>query len=189
MPRRTYFFDASALFHKYARLKDTDSRRVYRRLTAVLADAAGTKGVSLQVPNICMAECAKAFAKLCFEEEAFGAGDKATAAYQSLRDALLRDVREDRIINSYELRRAHFHDIERIFQCDYDLPAPRKGGKRLSSHDALIISMATEYAERHHDGRAADVQIITCDRRIAEFSAGYAGEFASAACILDVDAS
>lgn len=185
MPSRTYFLDASALAHKYSGLKDTDSKRVRGRLAALFAlRASSPEKAALQIPNLCMAECAKTFAKFSLQEKLYGEGQSAVDAFRRLRDALLRDVSKDRIINSYELARRHFVDIEEIFILDHQMPVPRGMGDWLSSHDALIISMATEYAERHHDS-LDEVVIVTCDRRIAEFCARHRGEFASAACVLD----
>lgn len=131
-----------------------------------------------------MAECAKTFAKLALQKELYGEGDLAVNAFRSLRDALLKDVSKDRIINSYELKRRHFEDIEEIFIRDHRMANPRGMGDWLSSHDALIISMATEFAQKHHED-VGQVVIVTCDRRIAEFCAHHPGEFASAVCVLD----
>lgn len=113
------------------------------------------------MPNICMAECSKAFAKACFEEKLYGEKN-ALEAYRKLKDALLQDVTRDRIINSYELNRDHFKDIEEIFIADYKLPAPRGSSKHLSSHDALIIAMAS------HLGSRGQVTIVTADERIIQ---------------------
>lgn len=187
MPSRTYFLDASALVHKYSRLKTAESRRVQRRLADLFAlRARFPDRASLQIPNICMAECAKTFAKFALQEKVYGDGEKAVDAFRSLRDALLRDVSKERIINSYELARRHFEDIEEMFILDHQMPAPRGMGERLSSHDALIISMATDYATKHHES-LDQVVIVTCDRRIAEFCSGHRGEYASAVFALDRD--
>jgi hypothetical protein len=83
----------------------------------------------------------------------------------SLREALLKDVKSDRLIHSYELKRNHFIDIEDIFLRDHEMPSPRSG-KRLSSHDALILSMANEYRQAHP---ADKTRIVTDDRRIIDF--------------------
>lgn len=185
MPSRTYFLDASALVHKYSGLKDPVSKRVRGRLADLFALQAGSPGkAALQIPNICMAECAKAFAKFALQKKLYGEGESAVDAFRHLRDALLRDVSKDRIINSYELKRRHFEDIEEIFILDHRMPDPRGMGDWLSSHDALIISMATEFAKKHHDS-LDQVVIVTCDRRIAEFCARHNGEFAAAVCVLD----
>lgn len=187
MPSRTYFLDASALTYKYAAPNDTDSNRVKLRVNELFAVVAKSNGkLSLQVPNICMAECAKSFAKACFQFEQYGDGERAVTAYRRLRDVLLSDVSRERILHSYELKRIHFADIEEIFLDDHRMPPPRGLGDYLSSHDALIISMATEYGRRIH-GSARAVTIVTCDRRIAEFSARHAEEFAAAVCVLDRD--
>lgn len=187
MPSRTYFLDASALVHKYSGLNDAESKRIRGRLANLFAlSASSPKKAALQIPNICMAECAKTFAKLALQKELYGEGELAVHAFRRLRDALLRDVSKDRIINSYELKRHHFEDIEEIFVRDHRMPNPRGMGLWLSSHDALIISMATEFAQKNHNA-VGDVVIVTCDRRLAEFCAHHRGEFASAVCVLDRD--
>ena len=178
MSRRVFFLDASALVHYYA-FPDTASHStlIRARVKALFTAAAKSEGrIVLQVPNICMAECAGAFARLCFESGSFGSGERAQDNYRGMRDALLRDVQRDRLLNSYELKRAHFVDIEDIFLKDYELPPPRSGG-RLSSHDALIISMANEYRRAHP---ADAVAIVTEDRRIADFCRAYRRDFPGA---------
>ena len=139
----------------------------------VVAASRSSGRLVLQIPNICMAECAGAFAKLCFEDRAFGAEEFARDAYRRLRDALLNDVSRDRLIHSYELRRDHFIGIEDIFLKDYELPPPRQGS-RLSSHDALILSMANEYRLAHP---ADSVAIVTDDRRIVDFCRAIRDDF------------
>lgn len=123
-----------------------------------------------------MAGCSKAFAKLCFEDFIFGHGEKARTGYLKLRDGLLKDVSQDRIINSLELRRAHFLDIEDIFIKDYELEAPRGLARRLSSHDALIISMAAWMRTRW----GSNVFIVTADERINRFCAAFPGQYGRA---------
>lgn len=123
-----------------------------------------------------MAECSKAFAKLCLEDFIFGHGDKARSGYMRLRDSLLKDVSQDRIIHSLELKRAHFLDIEDIFIKDYELEPPRKQAQRLSSHDALIISMGAWI--RTHWGQS--VLIVTTDERIFRFCAAFSGQYCRA---------
>jgi predicted nucleic acid-binding protein len=174
VPRRSYFLDASALAFKYVRLDGSEPRRIHARLTELFSHSAND-GSDLQVPNICMAECAKAFARYCFEEHLYGGGVRAETAYRLLREALLKDVSRDRVLNSYELARPHFTDIEEIFSRDYDLPT-RGQMKRLSSHDALIISMAREFALSRRGGLTG-VLIVTCDKRIVEFCERYRGEY------------
>jgi hypothetical protein len=174
VPRRSYFLDASALVHKYVRLNGAEPRRISARLTELFSRSA-REGSDLQIPNVCMAECAKAFARYCFEENLYGRGADAADAYERLRDALLRDVSRDRVINSYELKRVHFDDIEEIFRQDYSLPT-RGQTKRLSAHDALIISMAREFARAHRAG-LPNVAIVTCDKRIVEFCGRYRDQY------------
>lgn len=178
MPRTVYFLDASALVHFYAPLRtDSQSRLIRARIKSLFTAEAESAGrLVLQIPNICMAECAGAFAKLCFETRTFRAVERAQDAYRLMRDSLLNDVERDRIIHSYELKRDHIIGIEEIFLRDYELPAPRRGS-RLSSHDALIIAMANEYRAAH---AGDEVAIVTDDARIVEFCRAFPGQFPSA---------
>lgn len=167
MPKRVFFLDASALVHRYVAPKeDASSKVIRRRINRLFTDAAEhPNSIVLQIPNICMAECAGAFARLCFEEGIYGSEEKSRSAFWSLREALLHDVKTSRLVHSYELKRVHFVDIEDIFIRDHELPAPRHE-KHLSSHDALILAMANEYRQAHPDDRT---KIVTDDRRIADF--------------------
>jgi predicted nucleic acid-binding protein len=173
--RSVLFLDASALVHYYAPLgTDRESLLIHNRIDRLFEDAMKSSGrLVLQIPNICMAECAGAFAKLCFEKRSFGSGDFARDTYRELRDALLNDVGRDRLIHSYELRRSHFAGIEDIFLQDYELPAPRQGN-RLSANDALILSMANEYRLAHP---ADSVAIVTEDRRIVDFCRAFRDDY------------
>ena len=145
----------------------------HRIKTLFTLAAESSSRIILQVPNICLAECAGAFAKFCFEGPTFDSGEIARDVYRELRDALLRDVTRDRVIHSYELNRAHFVGIEDIFIKDYELPPPRRGS-RLSSHDALILSMANEYRHAHPTDNVA---IVTDDRRIVDFCRAFRNDF------------
>ncbi|OGR92128.1 MAG: hypothetical protein A2V88_13730 [Elusimicrobia bacterium RBG_16_66_12] len=167
MPKRVFFLDTSTIVHRYVTPKeDACSKLIRRRIDRLFTDAAEhPNSIVLQIPNICMAECAGAFARLCFEERIYGSGEKAKLAFWSLREALLKDVKTSRLVHSYELKRLHFIDIEDIFVRDHELAAPR-GEKHLSSHDALILSMANEYRLAHSADRT---KIVTDDRRIADF--------------------
>lgn len=173
-----YFLDASALIHRYAALVRVPESRMIRHRIDDLFTAASRQPerIVLQLPSVCLAESARAFARLCFEDRAFGVGEAAEDAFRRLHVALLNDVRRDRVIHSYELRRVHFEGIEDIFRKDYLMPAPRQG-RRLGAHDALILSMAREYAHRHV---RADVRVVTNDRRISDFCRTNVADFPAA---------
>lgn len=178
MTSKVYFLDASALVHYYApfpaKAESWLIRRRVERLHA-LALLPSTR-VVLQLPNICLAECAGAFARLCFEAGAFGGEILAEDAFRRLWARLIEDVENTRVIHSYALRPVHFEGVDEIFRRDYTAPSPRKG-RRLSAHDALILSMAREYRERHPHQRVA---IVTNDRRISDFCRVNAADFPAA---------
>ncbi len=81
--------------------------------------------------------------------------------------ALLKDVTNDRIIHSFELKRDHFRDIEDIFNDDYSLRPPKRRAQMLSGNDALIISMAVWIAHNLGEGLKS-VTIITAESRMAD---------------------
>lgn len=178
MATSVYFLDASALVHYYApRLAVPESRLVRARITDLYTMAAGRPDrVALQIPNICMAECAGAFARLCFETGLFGKGERAEDAFRRLWERLLDDAERMRVIHSYGLKPAHFEGIDDIFRRDHAAPTPRQG-RRLSAHDALILSMAREYQDRHPGQRVA---VVTNDRRVSDFCRANAADFPAA---------
>lgn len=171
MPSHYFIFDTSALVFRYISPSNNDGSFIKQQVDSLfLAKAKDRKAIIFQLPNLCMAECSKVFAWACFEQDMYGVRKKeAVQAYGDLRDALLKDVTHDRIINSYEFDSDHVVDIEEIFMHDYfDLPKPNpsKKGKRLSSHDALIISIARAIAIEHAGG-LQNSTLITAEDRMA----------------------
>lgn len=66
MPRHYFIFDTSALVYKYLPSADAGGGRIKSRLAALFAAKAQHPHVlDFQIPNICMAECAKTFAYAC----------------------------------------------------------------------------------------------------------------------------
>lgn len=170
MPRHYFIFDTSALVFKYIRVQDTAGALIKARLDKLFAFRAQLpKKIDFQLPNICMAECSKTFAWACFEANLYGIrADESIAAYGALKDALLADVRKDRIINSYELKSRHLVNIESIFTDDYvRLPPPdrKRRGKHLSSHDALIAAISIEIA-MDHAGGLENATLVTAETRL-----------------------
>lgn len=177
MPRIYYVFDSSALVFRYLPSKRPEAQKVQARLgTLFEARARESHRIDFQVPNICMAECSKTFAKACFEQHLYGSGDKARDAYSRLAGTLLKDVSQDRIIHSYELKRDHFKDIENIFQDDYSLSPPKRRAQMLSSNDALIISMAVAIAE-DHAGDLDSLKIVTAEERMSRVCNAFPGKY------------
>lgn len=177
MHRHYYILDASALVYKYIRSTNRETQRIQDRLTRLfVARASAPHLVIFQIPSLCMAECSKAFAKACFEQKLYGTGDRATTAYRRLRNSMLTDVIEDRIIHSFELKREHFEDIEDIFIKDYSLEPPRRMKHMLNSNDALIISM-TAWIARHVAKGLNYTTLITADDRMAFFCNSFPQEY------------
>lgn len=153
-----YLIDASALVLFF--LKDPPRELVdaRRRMMRLLASAGKDSGRKCFVPNFCMAECSKAFSRLCIKPDGAGVSE-----YRRMVGGLLDLVSSGKqgVVRSYELRREHLVDIEDIFIADRRL-APRSNEKPLSGLDALVISMGRTLAQAH-----PDFCLITAERRMA----------------------
>lgn len=187
MSKSYFVFDSSALVFRYIRATDPEAKTIQNRLINLfIACAKNPTLIDFQIPNICMAECGRVFAKACFEEYLYGRDDKARQAYKKLRNNLLKDVREDRIIHSYELTRDHFENLEEIFLDDYSLKPPKKRKYMLSSNDALIISMATWIANQWTDDLSR-VTIVTAEERMTYVCRSFPNKYARAVNIRKED--
>lgn len=161
--RRPHFIvDASAFVPFFF----PDSKPEDRHARAVIVDLLKRREaheVLPHIPDFCMAECSKAFARLAFGR--LRDPDDARNLYRQKVDALLDIVSSTRagLIRRLGLTRKHLVDIEEIFLAEYALN-PRHGD-RLSGHDALIIAMAKHHA-RHF--AAVPVYILTGDAWLAE---------------------
>lgn len=127
----------------------------------------------LYVPNFCMAECAKAFAR----ELSHKTQDPETFHGQlhKYRDLLLETVSRKRkgIIQSIGLKRKHLEGIEDVFTAEQKTDR-RSDGDGLSGLDALIISIGRFQAEVYgHD----NVWIVTLDEWLATVCNRSDGEF------------
>ena len=171
MPSHYFIFDTSALVFRYIRPSDREGEFIKDQVDALFAARAKrSNSIVFQLPNICMAECSKVFAWACFDQNMYGVSKRdAVNAYTNLRDALLKDVSRDRIINSYEFKSDHLVGIEDIFTRDYNelpRPDPKKKGKRLSAHDALIIAIASAIAFDHAGG-LENTTLVTAEKRMS----------------------
>lgn len=127
-----------------------------------------------------MAECASAFAKICFDAQLYGDGkEDMEDAFRNLRSALLADVKTDRILNSFEVKREHYDNIEDIFYDDYNLGGLRGNTHRISGFDALVISVARDIG-LNIAGDLDNVTLVTADGRMADICNGYRDKYPSA---------
>lgn len=134
----------------------------------------------LYVPNFCMAECAKAFArelaKKTKDPEMFH------AQLHKYRDLLLDTVSRKRkgIIQSVGLKRKHIESIEDVFTAEQKTER-RAEGDGLSGLDALIISIGRFHVGVYgHD----NVWIVTADEWLAAVCNRSDGEFPRAIYVM-----
>lgn len=157
---RHFLLDASVLVDFLNKSLEPKAVRVRAAVTKLLA-LKHTKKARLYVPNVCMAECSKAFARSAYEAlPPHKAGD----AYRIYIDALLELVSSRRTgtISSMELVREDLEDIEDIFKFEHSLPRRDRAGS-LSGVDAIIIAMGRRLVRRHGDD---DVVIVTAEKDI-----------------------
>jgi hypothetical protein len=100
-------------------VKDPGLTLKVRLAVLKLLDLGGKNQANLYVPNFCMAECSKVFAKVAYRGT--GDRDKATSVYRSYVNALLNVVSKANkdLIRSYELDRPHLVDVEDVLELEY----------------------------------------------------------------------
>lgn len=157
---RHYLLDASALVDFLNKSPEPKAVKVRAAVTKLVALKAARKA-RLYVPNVCMAECSKAFARTAYEALP---PHKADDAYRTYVEALLELVSSRRTgtISSLELVREDLEDIEDIFRFEHSLPRRDRAGS-LSGVDAIIIAMGRRLVRRHGDD---DVLIVTAEKDI-----------------------
>lgn len=162
MARYYYLFDASALVALLLKSPGPDALLAKRRLLKLLAPKDAKEGPRFFVPNICMAECSSALAKIFLGD---GHTDKKEAAYRQHIELLLDWVSSKKkyVIKTYKLKRSHLVDIENVFVADRRLPM--RNGHPLSGHDGIIIAMGCALEEIAGKGKAI---ILTTDARMVD---------------------
>jgi len=160
-PRRCYLLDASALVAFLLNNPSGDLAGAKRRLLKLFASRRSNTDADYFVPNFCMAECSKAFAKIFLRDDPT---ETQIMAYRQHVETLLDWVSSKKkyVIKTYKLKREHLVDIESVFIADSQLSS-RDGGA-LSGLDGIIISMGRTLAKKR--GRE-NVFILTTDTRIA----------------------
>lgn len=159
---RYFLLDASALADFILNTSEAKVQRVRQAVWKLLALREQGKA-ALFVPNICMAECSKAFARIVCRA---GWDEDSDEAYAVHVDSLLRLVsgRREGKIRSLELCREHLEGIEDVFKLEYQMQV-RDRKSRLSGVDAVVIAMGRTLARQHGDDR---VVIVTAERWMAE---------------------
>ncbi|PIP82095.1 MAG: hypothetical protein CO113_11785 [Elusimicrobia bacterium CG_4_9_14_3_um_filter_62_55] len=154
-----FLLDANVLVPYYC--DDGEDRSVRRRIGELMACCAAKK-VFLFVPNFCVAEVLKAFAKKCWQEKIYGGrASDAREAFDKFREAFLDDVVDSKLLYSYELSRRHIRRSDEI----YEAAAKHsfREGAFPSAFDVLIVSMGMNLARIHGP---KGLTIITADRPI-----------------------
>lgn len=160
--RPHFIVDASAFVPFFFPDRKPEDRQA-RAVIVDLLQRREAREVLPHIPDFCMAECSKAFARLAFTDRRDEM--EAKDLYRQKVDALLEIVSSSRsgLIRRLGLTRKHLVDIEEVFLAEYGL-GPRDRD-RLSGLDALIVSMAKHHA-RHF--APAPVYILTGDGWLAE---------------------
>lgn len=158
----SYLFDASALVTLLIKSPSEDARAAKGKLLRLLATEQNKPTPRFFVPNICMAECSSALAKIFLSD---GHTEKRENAYRQHIDFLLDWVssKKKHTIKTFKVKRLHLVDIEQIFVADRRLPG--RQGNYLSGHDGIIISMGRDIDRNHGKGTTI---ILTTDRRIVD---------------------
>jgi hypothetical protein len=178
--RRHFIIDASALTPLFVLRKGKPGDIKCRTAMLKLIKLRDNKAVDLYVPNFCMAECAKAFAR----ELALKAKDTDSFHEQlhQHKELLLDTVSRKRkgIIQSIGLKRKHLEGIEDVFTAEHKTDRRSEGGS-LSGLDALIIAIG-----RFHVGVYGydNVWIVTADEWLAAVCNRSEGMFPRAVYVL-----
>jgi len=110
--------------------------------------AARAKGkIFLFVPNFCVVEAIRAFAKKSWSEQKYGRGSDASEAFEQHKKAFLDDIVDAKLLYSYELSRRHVLSSHRVYERAAML-SYRKGNPP-SALDVLIIAMGCDLERIH----------------------------------------
>ncbi len=147
-----FLLDANVLVAYYC--KD-EPEEIRSRVGDLFAARAQGKAF-LYVPNFCVAEVLKAFAKKCWQEKIYDASD-----FGEFRRTFLADVVDSKVLYSYELSRRHIKMTDRILERAAKLSF--RTGSPPSALDLLIIAMGTDLSQVHG---SANLHIVTAERPI-----------------------
>lgn len=158
---RYFLLDANVLVAYYCK---ADEDGALRRRAADLVAARADGEAFLYVPNFCVAETLRAFAKKCWQEKLFGnTHQDAREAFDSFRKALLDDVVDGKILYSYELSRRHIKLTDRIYELSSRLSF--RSGSVPSTFDVLLIAMGCDLMRIHGED---NLFIVTAERPIVD---------------------
>ena len=152
--------DANVLVAAYCKDENSLTRRRAQWLLAF-----GLEGEAFfYVPNFCIAEVLKAFARKCWEEKLFG---EPRAAYLGLRDPFLSRLEEssDAKLYSYGLTERHIRLSEELNETAATISY--RNGQFPSAFDLLLLGMGRDLARVHGE----DFAIVTAERPITDIAA------------------
>lgn len=159
---RHYLLDASALVDFVFTTREPKAVRV-RAEVRKLFKQHNQREARLYVPNVCLAECSKAFARAAYESYPEETADD---VYRRHVDTLLAEVssRHRGAIQSLPVGREHLINIEDVFRLEYRIPVRDRAG-HLSGVDAIVIAMGRALARQFGDER---VVLVTAEKWMAE---------------------
>jgi len=117
----------------------------------------------LYLPNFCVVEILKAFAKKSWAENKFGKGTEADHAFSKLKATFLTDVVNSKILYSYELSRRHILLADKIYERASKISY--RSGSPPSSIDVLIIAMGLDLSRIHGQD---NFWIVTADDSVTD---------------------
>ncbi|NNN05001.1 MAG: hypothetical protein HKL90_03785 [Elusimicrobia bacterium] len=162
---RYYLFDANVLVSYYC----AEDNPVVRRRVLSLFPARAKGDVFLYLPNFCVAEVLRAFAKKCWSERIYA---NPKDSFDEFRTAFLQDIVDSKNIYSYELSRRHVKLTDKIYETASSISL-RKGSPP-SAFDVLLIAMGCDLMSIHGHDRFA---IVTSERPIYDVCRTNPAEF------------
>lgn len=149
-----FLLDANVLVAYYCQDEPASVRNQARSL--FFAQSQGK--AFLYVPNFCVAEVLRAFAKKCWSEQLYGKGAEADQSFEAFKKAFLDDVIGSKLLYSYELSRRHLILAHQVYEGAAKLSF-RKGSPP-SAFDTLLIAMGLDLQRIHSRER---FYVVTTD--------------------------
>ena len=154
---RYFLLDASALVSYYCGDEPGEIRARVAELFARHSEGAAF----LYVPNFCVTEVLRSMAKKCWTEKK---GDPdPDSAFHTFKETFLTDIRNAKILYSYELTRRHILLSDEIYKTAATMST--RQGHNPGAFDLLIIAMGLDLAQIHGQD---NLYIVTADAGLAD---------------------
>ena len=171
---KNYFLvDACFLVEKYLPLGSAPTTELRDRLRQVkkwwkeIDRQVNTERGRVYVPDLCIAEAFKVFAKKYYQESEFSN----SAAYKSARDKLAADVSIPHKDLKAQKRHIKYHDVpatrDIIIAVDRFYELFLRHGKSVQIVDLVLVATA-KYLMDFHDAKKSQIHIITLDKPLWE---------------------